>query len=167
MATVTPLRRSPRFTKKLNINFIGDGGVGKTAFIHKMRTNEFKRQYFATVGCNVHQFNVRTNHGMVELNLYDYAGQEKYNGRALFKSDASIIMFDRTNRVSYKNLKHWQSKCAAEPILIVGNKSDCADIKVVTDTPYIAVSSKTMTLTDLLTPILRRLTGHDDLVIVE
>lgn len=155
-----------------NISLLGDGGVGKTAWIHKMQTDEFHPQYYATVGCEVHPFVLNTNYGNIELNLYDYAGQEKYNSQSYYKSDATILMFDLTSRVSYKNLKYWQNKCTiGVPVFVVGNKSDCADIKVAPDIPYLALSAKRMTLTDLLTdlltPILRRLTMHDDLVIVE
>jgi GTP-binding nuclear protein Ran len=160
MAAVTAV---PTF----NINFLGDGGVGKTTWIHKMNTTEFNRQYHPTVGYNVHRFNIRTNYGTILLNLFDCAGQEKYTEYALPKGDATILMFDLTSRISSKSLKLWRSKCETGKVFFVGNKSDCADRKVSTRRPYLPVSAKRMGINDLLTPILRRLTGHDDLVIVE
>lgn len=155
-----------------HINFLGDGGVGKTTWIHKMKTDEFYSKYYATVGCDVHPFMVNTNYGNIELNLYDYAGQEKYSSRTYYKHDANILMFDLTSKVSHESLKDWYTKCYTGQTFIVGNKCDIAEIKVTPsfhekhNLPYIPVSAKRMTLADLLTPILRSLTGHDDLVIV-
>lgn len=158
-----------------NINLLGDGGVGKTACIHKMRTDEFEKKYIATIGCNVYPDLVHTNYGDFELNLYDYAGQEKYS--SIFgvpQSDATVLMFDLTSPISHKNLKSWYSKwCHDEPVFVVGNKCDIAEIKVTPkfhmkhNLPYMALSAKTVTSAEFFTPILRRLTGHDDLVIIE
>lgn len=150
-----------------NINLLGDGGVGKTTWIHKIKTGEFTMRYFATIGSVVHPIDVNTNYGNIELNLFDYAGQEKYSGRTYYKSDASIIMFDLTSKVSYKNISFWQKECGTEPVIIVGNKCDIQEIKVVPDIPYLALSAKRMSTIDFFTPILRRLTGHDDLVILQ
>ena len=155
------------------INFLGEGGVGKTAWIAMMRTEMFNKNYVATVGSEMHPFVVSTNHGDILLNFYDYAGQEKYgSGLPTRPCDATILMFDLSSNHSYKQLSFWHQKCAMEPVFVVGNKSDIAERKVTNPTfhlehnlPYLEVSAKTMTTKDLLTPILRRLTGHDDLVI--
>jgi GTP-binding nuclear protein Ran len=168
MTSVIPLRRSLRLTKTFNINLLGDGGVGKTALIRKIKAIKFEPRYIDTIGCEVYPFHVNTNYGSIEFNLYDYAGQEKYNSLHIYKSDATILMFDLTSKCSYKNLKFWQNKCDTEPVFVIGNKCDCSDIKVVPKIPYLALSAKkTMTLNNLMIPILRRLTGCDDLVIVE
>jgi GTPase SAR1 family protein len=141
-----------------------------------MTTGEFVRQYYATVGCVINEVDVNTSHGTIHLTLRDYAGQEKYSPLLhVTESDATILMFDLTNGVTYRALELWYEKCGDEPVFVVGNKCDCADIKVTTprfhetyNLPYYTQSVKrTPTYTTLLTPILRRLTGYDDLVIVE
>ncbi len=151
-----------------NINLLGDGGVGKSSLIRKISDVKFEPKYLASFGCEVHPFHINTNHGSIEFNLYDYAGQEKYSTQHIYNSNATILMFDLTSKISYKNLKFWKTKCDSEYVFVIGNKCDCADIKVAPTIPYLALSAKTtMTLRNLMIPILRRLTGCDDLVIVE
>jgi GTP-binding nuclear protein Ran len=151
-----------------NINILGDGGVGKSVWIHKMRSNTFVNKYVATVGYEVYPTSINTNHGYILVNFYDYAGQEKYipQNTVYHTSNATILMFDLTRNFTYKNLNLWKEKCKEEHVFIVGNKSDCDDITIVPNIPYLSVSAKTMTLTDLLTPILQKLTGHQDLAII-
>lgn len=163
-----------KMTKTYKINIIGDAGVGKSVWIHKMKTDEFEGRYFATVGRDVHPFAFGTNHGDILVELHDYAGQEKYSSLSgVQPCDATVLMFDLTSNTSHKNLADWHTKCCrGEPVFVVGNKCDIDDIRV-TPTfhakhglPYLALSAKTMTYVDFLTHILRRLTGHDDLVIL-
>ena len=163
-----------KMTKTYTINMLGDGGVGKTVLVHKMKTGEFQRKYFATIGCEVQPYFVETNYGVVNLELWVYAGQEKYSSIfGVNQSDATVLVFDLTNNTSHKNLTDWYSKwCRDEPVFVVGNKCDIDDIRVTPtfhtkhDLPYMALSAKTVTEVDFLTPIVRRLTGHDDLVIL-
>ena len=155
-----------------NIVLLGDGGVGKTAWIRRMRTDTFQPHYFATVGTGVHPFGINTNYGHIVLDFYDCAGQEKY---APFipdiKSDATLLMFDLTSRISYKNLKHWQERCKGEPVFVVGNKCDIKEenikVRPKFHKNYLALSAKRMTTSDLLTPILRVLTGYEDIEILD
>lgn len=156
-----------------NINLLGDEGVGKTAWIHMMNTGEFRRQYVQSFGCNVHRFVTNTSYGGVELNLRDYAGETKHNDDALAKCDATVLMFDLTSNVSHRSLALWKDKCGTEPQLVVANKCDITDVKVQptfhkkANLPYVALSAKTMARRDFLQPVLRLVTGHDDLVILE
>ena len=159
-----------------NINLLGDAGVGKSTWIKKIKTNVFVNKYIATVGCSVNTFDIKTNYGKIILNLCDYAGQEKYSDRTrILKTDATILMFDLSNKCSYNNLQFWYNKCQAETecIFVVGNACDCSDIITAPtfhekyNLPYLSLSAKTMPYIDLLTPILRNLTGQDDLVIME
>ena len=108
--------------------------------------------------------------------MYDCAGQEKYKSHQMAAtSDVSVLMFDLTNNVSHTHLSYWHKNCCNnEPVIVVGAKSDCADIKVEPtyhmkhNLPYLEVSAKTMTdFRQLVTTILRSATGYDDLVLTE
>jgi GTP-binding nuclear protein Ran len=153
------------------INFLGEGGVGKTAWIHKMKTDVFDKKYVATVGHESHPYSVNTNHGYILLNFFDYAGQKRFAGGSMQTMGTSILMFDFTRKYTYDNLATWHEMCDTESVFVVGNKSDAE--RVVTNPtyhlehnlPYLELSAMSMTTEDLLTPILRRLTGHEDLVI--
>jgi GTP-binding nuclear protein Ran len=59
---------------------VGDGGVGKTTFVKRHLTGEFEKKYLATVGAEVHPMKFWTNHGKIELLIWDTAGQEKLGG---------------------------------------------------------------------------------------
>ncbi len=157
-----------------NIALLGDSGVGKTSWMRRMMGDPFQPQFHATVGCNAKSFLWETNYGLFDLNFYDYAGQEKYGFRferpLVAQSDATVLMFDLTSRVSYKNTKHWKQKCGGEPVFVVGNKCDikAENIKVVPKfhENYLELSAKRMTGADLVTHILRVLSGHPDLVVL-
>ncbi len=155
------------------IQFLGEGGVGKTTWIKKIREDIFEKKYVGTVGLEVHPDFVNTTYGLINLTYYDFYGQDKYAGptKAMDNVDATILMFDLSRKISYKNLGHWQQQTHGEPVFLVGNKSDLDAVVDATyhqehNLPYMIVSAKTGTGHDLLTPILRRLTGHNDLVIV-
>ncbi len=114
------------------VAILGDGGVGKTAWIQKIRTKYFKQQYNATMGVEVTPVNI----GNYIFNCWDCGGQEKLQGLKegyCIGADAIIIMFDVTNKSSYKNAissyrEHF--KVAPNvPIVLVGNKIDCKNYR--------------------------------------
>ena len=156
------------------IRLLGEGGVGKTAWIRNMMESGFERRYIATVGHEVHPYHITTNHGTFLLTLIDYYGQDKYASPQPYPLtngvDATVLMFDLSRKISHTNLSRWHEMCNNEPVFLVGNKTDMESVVTPTyhiehNLPYTAVSAKTGTVHDLLTPILRRLTGHNDLII--
>lgn len=158
-----------------NVRLLGDSGVGKSTLIHKMNTNTFRRQYMPNGKYCVHPFNILTNYGDILLNLYDCAGLDKYSKHSptIEECDASILMFDLTNKTSYHSLDLWYEKCKSEPVFVIGNKSDCESAYVIPtfhkeySLPYLPLSVKYMTsYNELLAPILQRFMGYDDLVII-
>ena len=152
-----------------HLNFFGDGGVGKTTWIKTLYTNHFTNEYVGTVGTEVHPLSVKTNRGTFHLTLCDYAGQEKYSSKGEpYPADATIVMFDLTRKNTYANVDTWFKKCKNEPVFVIGNKND-EERKVMNPSfpnmIYSEMNAKTMTEKDLLTPILRHLTGYADLCI--
>lgn len=59
---------------------IGDGGVGKTTFVKRHLTGEFEKKYVATMGAEVRHLKFSTSHGPIVFNVWDTAGQEKFQG---------------------------------------------------------------------------------------
>ena len=154
---------------EFRINFFGDGGVGKSAWISN-RTGEFlQRTYTATVGVEAHPRFIHTTHGTIFLTLYEYAGDEKYSSKNEPEhADAMVVMFDLTRKNTYTNLGKWFDKCKNGPIFVVGNKSD-KEHKVLNPSfptmTYLQTSA--VTGKGLFEPILQTLTGFKDLEIVE
>lgn len=120
------------------IALIGDGGVGKSSFVKRHVTGEFNNKYIPTIGVEVHPVSFNTNHGRITFNLWDCAGQEKYNKLCsdyLVACDAGLIFFDVTNPISFLNVDQWkllflQQLLPESKILICGNKCDLKDRKV-------------------------------------
>jgi len=106
-------------------------------FVKRHISGEFEKRYIATIGVEVHPLSFYTNHGRVVYNVWDTAGQEKLGGLRdgyYIGSDAAIIMFDVTARITYSSVPHWHKDltrvCENIPIVLIGNKCDCKDRKV-------------------------------------
>nr|XP_054102928.1 GTP-binding nuclear protein Ran-like [Callithrix jacchus] len=86
---------------------VGDGGTGKT-FVKRHLTGEFEK-YVATLGIEVHPLVFHTNRGPIKFNVWDMAGQEKFDGLrdGYYIQAQCAIMFDVTSRVTYKNVPNW------------------------------------------------------------
>ena len=120
--------------KTFKLILVGDGGTGKTTFVKRHLTGEFEKKYVATLGVEVHPLKFRTNCGVVCFNCWDTAGQEKFGGLRdgyYILGEAGILMFDVTNRQSYKNVPIWHRDlvrvCPNIPIVLCGNKVDVRD----------------------------------------
>lgn len=116
---------------------VGDGGTGKTTFVKRHLTGEFEKRYIATVGVDVHPLTFFTNRGKICFNCWDTAGQEKFGGLRdgyYIEGNCAIIMFDVTSRNTYKSVPNWHRDitrvCDEIPIVLVGNKVDCAERQV-------------------------------------
>jgi GTP-binding nuclear protein Ran len=164
------------------ICLIGDGGVGKTTFVKRLRNGEFQTKYFATMGVSVEPLLLMTSIGPIKIDVWDTAGQEKFRGlQEGFYVDAHgfIIMYDVTNANSYKNLANWYKEVrdqSPKPMVLVGNKCEVAARRVkpkaVTfhrkiNLQYYEVSTKLLyNIEKPFLYLIRRLTGDSNLTFV-
>ena len=126
-------------TRKLKVLLVGEGGVGKTRFVKLHRTGEFEKRYVATMGVEVSSLGnaFHTSVGVVELALWDTAGQEEFAGlREAFYigADAANIVFDVTApRALSKVVGYYQAVIRTTgpiPVVVCGNKADCSERRV-------------------------------------
>lgn len=123
-------------TKK-KIIVVGDGGVGKTAFVQRYTQGTFREPYLPTLGVEVVYLSSELNHLPVEdttpdsTSVWDTAGQEKYSGLRdgyYVGATGAIVMFDVTDLDSFKSVPSWlkyiRNTCGDIPIYICGNKVD-------------------------------------------
>eukprot|EP00656_Telonema_subtile_P055240 TRINITY_DN8489_c0_g1_i1.p1 TRINITY_DN8489_c0_g1~~TRINITY_DN8489_c0_g1_i1.p1 ORF type:complete len:422 (+),score=87.24 TRINITY_DN8489_c0_g1_i1:162-1427(+) len=122
---------------QMKVCLVGEGGVGKTTFVKRHRTGEFEKRYIATMGVEVHPLRFFTNNGIVQFNVWDCAGQEKFGGLRdgyFIGGHAGIIMFDVTSVQTYKMVPNWhrdlQRVLEDVPMVLCGSKVDVKDRQV-------------------------------------
>jgi GTP-binding nuclear protein Ran len=112
---------------------VGDEGVGKTSLIKRHITGQFFAQYIPTLGVDVNPVRFNTSNGPICFNVWDTPGKTAFRFRGLgdgyyVQADAAIVMFDRTNATSCKNIEYWiyqiDRVCPDIPIVVVGTKCD-------------------------------------------
>lgn len=130
---------------RFKIVLVGDGGVGKTTYIRRIRDGDFEKNYHATLGVNVFNLPFYTdNNQLVIFEVWDTAGQELYSllsDAYYVGAHAAIVMFDVTSRSSFKNVGAWLKKIQLStsignqliPTIVCGNKIDIKERKVSAD----------------------------------
>ncbi|KAL3352817.1 hypothetical protein AABB24_020684 [Solanum stoloniferum] len=113
---------------------VGDGAVGKTCMLICYTSNRFPTDYIPTVFDNF-SANVSMDGRIVNLGLWDTAGQEDYSRLRPLSyrcADVFVLAFSLTSRASYENvLKKWMPElhrfAPDVPIVLVGTKLDLRD----------------------------------------
>ena len=119
---------------------IGNTAVGKTSLFKKISTKEFSEKNISTIGMDKKtlQFDLDINGVKKEfsISLVDTAGQERYRSitKSYYKeSDGILLLYDVTNKDSYKNVNIWMDsitevmgnhKDSKYVIILIGNKID-------------------------------------------
>ena len=127
---------------------LGDTAVGKTCLFKKLTFGVFKDKNVSTIGIDRRTFKVKcdfeekdgtTNSKIVQINLTDTAGQERYKSltKSYYKSsDAAIILYDITDKQSFINIDNWIQSINASTsqidkstytIFLMGTKLDLVD----------------------------------------
>lgn len=109
----------------------------QTTFVKRHLTGEFEKKYNATQGVEVYPLGFYTNFGEIKFEVWDTAGQEKFGGLRdgyYINGQCGIIMFDVTQRITYKNVPNWHRDlvrvCENIPVVLCGNKVDVKERKV-------------------------------------
>jgi small GTP-binding protein len=112
--------------------FIGDAGVGKTALIHRMKTNTFKENSLPTLGAGITEMEATHANQRFEYQLWDTAGQEIYRNIVpiYFRGAVcAVVVFSISDLQSFASLEAWIDQLHSNVetgvgIVIVGNKID-------------------------------------------
>ncbi|XP_047480114.1 uncharacterized protein LOC125032789 isoform X2 [Penaeus chinensis] len=131
MAKPPPVPGPPRMFK---VVLIGDSGVGKTSYIHRACTGEFRGDFGCTVGVDYRVLEVLVGGVRAVLQLWDTAGQERFRSitRQYYrKADGVVVMYDVTNEQSFLSVNDWltsvkETAGADVSVAVLGNKCDLA-----------------------------------------
>ncbi|MFW9831231.1 MAG: Rab family GTPase [Candidatus Thorarchaeota archaeon] len=141
------------FDYLFKIVLVGDAEVGKTSLTTRFAYGTFTDGYISTLGVDFIVKSLPINNYIVKLQAWDTAGQERYAGvRPIYYRGAkgALLVFDITTRQSFVNVEKWFNQIrkysgADVPIVLVGNKLDLADTRVVsTDEVQIYTGQKNM-----------------------
>ena len=98
--------------------------------------NQFSQQYKATIGADFLTKNIEKGEDLIQLQIWDTAGTERYNsmGQSFYRnSEACVLVFDLTVAESFKHVENWRNDflsslnppdSATYPFILVGNKND-------------------------------------------
>jgi len=127
---------------KFKVPIFGDGGVGKTTLTHRFLNGVFKESYQLTIGMDFFLKKLKIEGKSISLQIWDFAGEKKFRfllPGAVMGANGTILMFDLTRYVTFKNLIDWLTVFneANEihdqklPMLLVGSKHDLEGMRTV------------------------------------
>ena len=128
-------RKNPKDKQKgipLKILTLGDSTVGKSSILVRYTQNKFHQNYLTTVGIDYQSKSVNYNNKKLDLQIWDSAGQEKYQAifRAHYqKADGMILMYSVIERFSFDKIQDWinsikESSREGITIFLISNKND-------------------------------------------
>ena len=111
---------------------LGDGGVGKTTFLHRYINGSFLENTKLTIGVEFHTIFVEKDGNTVEFVLWDLGGQDRFRffqENYIKGSRAAIIAFDMNRLSTLAHVNDWVAlvrEFATKdcPIILVGMKKD-------------------------------------------
>jgi Rab family protein len=128
---------------------LGDENVGKTAIFRRVMCGTFPSKLQPTVASDIHRMKVIVSGQVVNLVIWDTAGQEIYRSiTAQYYRDAAIalVVFSLTKTKSLSGASQWINdiKKTRPSIIIVlaGNKSDLAEERKVAKKDAAALAAK-------------------------
>ena len=117
------------------IILVGDTSVGKTNIINKYIKNEFREDFYATIGVEFSHKKFVVENRKIKAQIWDTAGQERYKAitRAYYKgAKGAFIVYDITRKETFDDIDKWRneliSSCNKEvTVMLIGNKCDLED----------------------------------------
>ncbi|XP_030587552.1 EF-hand calcium-binding domain-containing protein 4A [Archocentrus centrarchus] len=114
--------------------FLGNSGVGKSAFIQYYCTACVDSKISTTVGIDFKMKTLILDSTTIILQLWDTAGQERFRSiteQYYRKADGILAMYDITHSASFTAVRGWmdsvrEKMCEGAVLMLLGNKLDLA-----------------------------------------
>ena len=144
----------------IKVTLIGNSGVGKTCIIARYADDTFNENSASTIGVNFIEKAIQIDNKEYTLNIWDTAGQEKYQslGKHFYKDSYIVcLVYDITNQESldaiksiwYPNLQKFGEQYSV--LAVVGNKSDLYESGELADEEQAKNFAKEINATFMLT----------------
>ena len=125
----------------ISISILGESTVGKTCICCAFLGLDFLDEYLSTVGIEKMSSVLELENGKkIKVKLWDTAGQERFRSisvSTLKNSQATIVVFDLTNKITFSKVKYWlreiRDYSIKMPVCLFGNKSDLKNREVTQD----------------------------------
>ncbi|MEJ5311839.1 MAG: Rab family GTPase [Anaerolineae bacterium] len=131
------------------ICLLGDFAVGKTSLVRRFVEGVFDEKYLSTIGAHVSRKVLAVRGVPLTLLVWDLAGEEKFTRvmHSYYRGAAgAILVCDLTRAETFPSLKaHAQafwSVCPHTPVIVVGNKVDLLEQRVITDAELAEVAAQ-------------------------
>ncbi|KAK8086297.1 hypothetical protein PG994_001271 [Apiospora phragmitis] len=125
-----------RYDYLFKLLLIGDSGVGKSCLLLRFADDTYTESYISTIGVDFKIRTIELDGKTVKLQIWDTAGQERFRTitSSYYRGAHGIcVVYDVTDMDSFNNWLQEIDRYATEGVnkLLVGNKSDMSDKKVV------------------------------------
>ena len=132
------------------IVLIGDSGVGKSNLLSRFTRDEFNLESRSTIGVEFATKSIVTEGKTIKAQIWDTAGEERYRAitSAYYRGAVgALLLYDISKRSSFQNVSRWLHELKENAdtrivVLLVGNKSDLAHLRVVSREEAAALAQK-------------------------
>ncbi|KAA0184379.1 RAB18 member Ras oncogene family [Fasciolopsis buskii] len=124
---------------RIKLLLLGDSGVGKSSLARRFVEKKFFTDELPTIGFDFKPLNMMIDGEMVQFNIWDTAGSERFNGSltpSFYRgANGALYVYDLTSPKSLQSIKYWleQSEQFTDQNLVkmlIGNKVDLEDRQV-------------------------------------
>ncbi|CAG9535710.1 unnamed protein product [Cercopithifilaria johnstoni] len=132
METIPSTSMTGNSLLNFKIVLLGEGAVGKTSLMLRYVENKFNPQHVSTLQASFLSKKLHVDGQVVELNIWDTAGQEKFHalGPIYYRgSHGALLIYDVTDAHSFEKVKMWVKELKRMLgddvyLMIIGNKVD-------------------------------------------
>lgn len=127
------------YDKVCKIVVLGNSGVGKSSFLHRLVDNVYNESHNTTIGVDFFVYRMVVNGKKIKLQIWDTAGQEQFKSivKAYYRNAQGVLlMYDVTHRKSFNDILEWlrdledhnirgkQKQSEVSRIILIGNKNE-------------------------------------------